>query len=312
MNDDIHTLESGHLDVGDGHNIYYQRWGNKDGDPIFVFHGGPGSASKQTHKLAFEPTKHHVVFHDQRGCGQSTYTDQLKDVTIQKLVDDIDRLKNHLKIDTIQLYGHSWGSTLALYYAIERPKSVSKLLIGGVYTASNKETDYLHRGGLSTHFPEAWDYFSSVVPDGEMSNIFEFYEKKLTTGSFESRLEYYKRWSQLEYSAVSIDPDNRRVAQESQDKTDLEGLELDLLSIHYFKNGCFLPDRYILDNAHKLSEIQTVIIQGRHDVVCPPDTAYELARNIGESCHLHIVPGAHKAEGALREVQRAYAWSFLD
>jgi proline iminopeptidase len=313
MNDDKHTIKSGHLDVGDGHKIYYQQWGNPEASPVFVFHGGPASSSKPHHKLAFDPQRHQVIFHDQRGCGQSLYENQLHETNTQKLIQDIDKLRVKLGFNKIHIYGHSWGSTLGAYYAIKHPEKVEKMLLGGIYTGSQKETYHLFKGGLKTYFPEAWQRFIEQVPTKERNNIFEWYEKALTTGSDEERLEQHKRWSQLESSAMSIDPDYKknRMHIDSLDALDEDSLKLDLLGIHYFKNDCFLPERYILDNAHKISGIETIIINGYHDTVCPPDTAYELAQNIGSSCHLHLVPGSHKPEGALREVQRAYAWIFL-
>ncbi len=159
MNDDEYTLESGLLDVGDGHQIYYQRWGNPNAKPIFYLHGGPGSGSRDKYKALFDPVKHQVIFHDQRGSGQSTPFGSTENNTTQKLIEDIEKLREKFGFDKFQIIGGSWGSTLGLAYAIEHPDKVEKILLWGIYAGTKVETDYIVQGGLKTHYPESWQHF---------------------------------------------------------------------------------------------------------------------------------------------------------
>lgn len=310
MNDDKYTIKSGLLDVGDGHKIYYQQWGNKESKPIFVLHGGPGSQSKDKNKLAFNPKIHNVIFHDQRGCGQSTFKELLASNTTEDLSNDINALRKFLKIDKILIFGYSWGSTLALYYAIKNTSVVDKLMIGGVFTGTDSELQYLYEGGISKFAPEAWDRFSEVIKVSDHKSAISHYHSILNSGSSAEKLDYLKRWAQLEPALASIDTDYTEVRQ-TADSLTLDYINPALISVHYFKNNCFMEDDFIFKNAKKLKNIPVLIVQGRFDGICPPETAYRLAETIGDNCHVHIVPGSHARQGALREVIKAYAWSWL-
>ena len=312
MNEDEYTIESGHLSVGDGHKIYYQTWGNKDGTPIFHFHGGPGNGTSNPNKSFYDPAKHYVIFHDQRGTGKSTPEGSLKDNTTQKLVKDIDALRAHLGIhDRIQLFGGSWGSTLALAYAIEYPQHVSKMLINGIYTGTKRETNYLQQGGLASHFPESWERYIEVVPKAKRNDTVGFYYAKLKQ-PIEKSADFVRRWVGNEAAPMSLDSNVLGLQQKLKEVDESDRLGA-LFEAHYFLHDCFLPDNFIFDNAEKLQEIDIVMVQGRFDHVCPPETAYKLAQKIGDNCRLHVVPGSHaNKELVVREVLRAYVWSFLD
>lgn len=310
MTEDTHTIATGHIDVGDGHSIYYQAWGNSSGVPIFVLHGGPGGATSDSQKIIFDPKKHFVVFHDQRGCGMSTPLGELQHNTTDDLIDDINRLKTHLKItEPIHLYGTSWGSTLSLVYAIRNPKAVKKILLSGIYTATKAENDYLMQGGLATHFPDSWGQYVEPVPINERNDTVGFYARQFENPKRAD--DFIRRWYINEGTAAVFDADyltteikNSEIKEESRILVKTEAF--------YFQNNCFLPDNYIFDSADKLKAIPIVMVQGRFDHVCPPITAYNLARKIGSSCRLHLVPGSHAREMAIRETLRAYAWSFMD
>lgn len=311
MNEDNFTIKTGHLKVSGGHSLYYQMWGNPNGVPIFVLHGGPGYQSKDKHKLAFDPKKHLVIFHDQRGNGQSTAQDRFRQNTIKDLIDDIERLRHHLKLDSVNIFGYSWGSTLALYYAITYPKSVNKMIIGGVFTASREEIDFIYQGGVAKTTPEAWERFIKPIPVARRSDTLSYYEEILTKGNEKEKIQHLRHWLQLEPAHASIDADYGSVRQQADSVSDLTSLNDVLLAIHYFKNGCFLPERYILDNLAVISEIPIVIVQGSFDSICLPYIAHAVKKGIGKNAHLHNVPNSHGVEGALREVQRDYTWAFF-
>lgn len=309
MQDDTNTITSGHLDVGDGHQIYFQEWGNPDGAPIFFLHGGPGGSSEDTHKLYFNPLKHHVIFHDQRGSGQSTPFGSTNHNTTQHLVEDINILRKHLHLNgKHSFFGGSWGSCLALVYGITYPENVSKMILRGIYTGTKVENNYLlEEGGISKYYPESWERFINLVPEDRRHDTLTYYSETIASGDKSVADLHIKRWVQNEIVGASIDTDVKRIMDDSTEVTELEKA-LALLEIHYFTHNCFLEDNFILTNAEKLKNIEIVMVQGRHDHICPPETAYKLSRLLGDNCHLHIVPGAHSgSEGVMREVLRAYA-----
>lgn len=312
MIDDEHTIQSGYLDVGDGHKIYYQEWGNPDAPLSVNLHGGPGSQSKQKHKLAFDAEKHHILFFDQRGCGLSTFDEVLRNNTTDSLLSDIDALRHLIGAEKIQLFGYSWGSTLALSYAIKYPERVLKIFIGGVFLGTLDETAYLYENGSIAQFsPEAWTRYLDIIPEEERTHKLRYYFEQLTSSDDNVKLEHLKRWHQLEASIMSFDTDYNHVQNESDESADIEQMSGVLVAAHYFLHDCFLPDNHILLNAEKIQHIPTLIVQGRFDGVCPPLSAHKLSHALGANCHLHIVPSSHAREGAMREVIKAYLWSWF-
>lgn len=310
MTTDAHTNDSGMLEVGNGHSIWWHDWGNKDAKtPIFFLHGGPGSGCKDKYKTNFDPKTQRVIFHDQRGSGQSIPFGNSEHNTTQDLASDIEKLRKHLQCTSIFLNGGSWGSCLALVYAIKYPQNVAKMLLGGIYLGTKKETDYIVQGGLATHYPESWQQFIEIVPENRRTNTAHYYLDAFNS-SGDDRMEHVRRWCLLEGSALSLDSDFRRDSLNSYE-VDETSLTLARLEAHYFANNCFLEDNYIANNAATIKHIPTVLLQGRQDHVCPPETAYALAGALGEKCRLHIVPGAHTSEWVTREVLRAYLFSFL-
>ncbi len=315
MTEDENTLDSGYVDVGDGHEIYYQQWGDPDGVPIFALHGGPVSQSADKHKLAFDPSKHLVVFHDQRGCGQSRAQDPFAHDTAETRVGDIEKLRGHFGYDSIQLFGFSWGSTLALYYALQHPERVSRMLIGAIYLARQSDNDAIFTNGAVTHaHPEAWDYYIETVPADKRNNPLAYYAEIFQNGSEAQKLDHLRRFNQLEPAGMKVDSDYAALRSSIDRNTlDLGTLEYAVRSINWFSNNCYIPENYLIENAAKLSDIPTVITHGRHDLVCRAQGAYDLAQAMGPAVHLHMTPGSHsESESTNREVQRAYAWAFLD
>jgi len=310
MNDDKYTIKSGFLDVGDGHKIYNQQWGNKDCSPIFYLHGGPGGGCKNKNKAFFDPKIHNVVFYDQRGSGLSTPFGSIKNNTTDDLVEDIEKLRKHLGFSKIKLIGGSWGSTLGLCYALKYPDNVDKVLLWGIFTGTKTEADYIQQGGLKTHFPDAWEEYISIVPQKNRSDTVSYYMDKFINGTPAEIAEHVRRWVMLESSAVSIDADVSETLVKT-DGNDPNSQTLAILEAHYFINNCFLIENYISENAKKLNKIPIIFVQGRFDHVTPPETAFKLAQNIGDNCHLHFVPTSHAREGAMREVIKAYTWSWL-
>lgn len=310
MNEDKHTIKTGHLDVGGGHKIYYQQWGNPKAKPTFFFHGGPGSNCSDKHKLNYDPKIHHIVFHDQRGAGQSMPFGSISNNTTMDLLGDIEKLRKMFGFNKIQLTGSSWGSFISLAYAATHPDKVSKILVSAIFTGTQVETDHIVQGGLKTHYPEAWQQFIEKVPEKNKADTAEYYLKKMQTGTEEEQMDHVRRWVLLEASAMSIDGDYSKDLLGTKDYEETVKA-MALLGAYYFDSNGSIEDKYIYKRAKALKDIPIVMVHGRFDSVCPPKYAYKLANAIGDNCRLHIVPSSHKSEGALREAFRAYAWSFL-
>ena len=312
MQDDTYTIKSGHLDVGDGHQIYFQEWGNPESVPIFFLHGGPGGSCEDSHKLYFDPIKHHVIFHDQRGSGQSTPFGSTEHNNTQDLVEDINKLRDHIQIKgKHSFFGGSWGSCLALVYAISYPDNVKSMVLRGIYTGTKTETDYIQQGGIGQYYPETWERYIELVPEERRNDTVNYYLEQMSSNDTAVADEHIRRWVQNEVVGASIDTDIKRILTITAPIADTERA-IALLEAHYFANNCFIEDEYILKNASKLKGINITLVQGRHDHICTPETAYALAKAIGDNCYLHIVPGAHSgSEGTMREVLRAYVVTTL-
>lgn len=313
MTDDSYTIESGMLDVGDGHQIYYQRWGNPDRFPIYALHGGPGSRSKDRHKRMFDPTVHQVVFHDQRGCGQSTFNNLLNNNTADARSHDISALAAHFGHDAFNIFGYSWGSTLALYYASQHPENVNKMLIGGLYLASRAENDYLYRGGQTPMRPEVWERYIAQVPQDNQDDPIAYYASVFESGNEQKIRALLPLWQAIEGSSAALDDDYDATAQFTVEQPDsLDDLNDARINAQYFLNDCYIPSDFFESQLSKLQDMPIIMVQGSFDLTCPPYIADKTKRLIGgEKVRLHYVPSAHARQSVMHETLRAYAWSFL-
>lgn len=303
--EDNNIIRSGRLNVGDGHELYWVDWGNRDvKNPIFYLHGGPGGGFNEKHFRQFNPLKHRVVFHDQRGSGRSTPFASTSHNTSQDLVEDITKLKDELGFNKISLYGFSWGSTLSLLYAIANPGVVEKMLIGGIYLARKVDADFYMSGGVGSHFPEAWARFNGNVPEAERANVAGYYKKMMDSKDAAERERFAAEWLHYESSLFKLD----YVPNESEKELmDFTSLALSYLEAHYILNDCFIEENYILNNAYKLHNIQIVIVHGRYDLICMPSGAYDLRQALGDKAILHFVTSGHaRSDMVQREVVKAY------
>lgn len=306
-NKDVNIISSGHLAVGDGHQLYYEQWGNPDGAPTMFLHGGPGGSIKDRYKLVFDPQKHHVIFFDQRGAGKSTPFASIENNTTQKLVEDIEKLREHFGFKKLNVIGRSWGSCLALVYAITHPDRVKQLMIGGVYLGSEFENDLISSGYMRYTYPEAWKRFIDLVPEEHQSSgrsITQFYSDKLYSKDETEARKFADEWSLWETSTLSLDYNQKKV--EAEVLGDELNLPLARLETHYFLNNCFIPDGYILDNVHKISDIPCYVVQGRFDNCTPPITAHRLAQAYGKNLTLQWVSAGHRgSEPEIMAAERA-------
>ena len=277
MDKDQFTLSEQMLAVGHGHKLYVQDWGNKSAKvPIIFLHGGPGSGVSDKHRQMFDPKLQRVILFDQRGSGKSQPTGSLEHNTTADSVEDIEKIAQEYKLDKFVVVGGSWGACLGLAFALKYPKRVEALVLRGIFTGSQSEIDFIDKGHFRAFFPDVWDAYLARTPKRWHQNPGEYHAPRVLAGSKKAKLESTYAYSELEGSLIGLDD---RHSPEPIKDFDLNSTRVE---VHYLVNQCFMSDRYILDNAHKL-KMPVHLIQGRYDMVCPPVTAYELHKQLPNS-----------------------------
>ena len=286
----IEPYETGMLDVGDGHTLYWERCGTPGGKPAVFLHGGPGSGCSPKQRQQFDPKKYDVLLFDQRGCGRSTPFASLEDNTTWHLVADIERLRTMAGIDQWMVFGGSWGSTLSLAYAQTHPAHVTELVLRGIFLFRQHEVDWLYKYGASELYPEGWQDFVGLVQEGERGDVVEAYYRRLTSEDPATRLAAAKAWSTWEGLTVTLLPDAAMLEEFTEDQ---HAIAVARIECHYMRNLGWLDHDQLLENAGKLKGIPGVIVQGRHDCCTPPSAAWALKQAWPE-VELEIVPdGGH-------------------
>ena len=289
---EFEPYETGHLDVGDGHRLYWELSGNPDGKPVVFLHGGPGGGSSPSHRRQFDPGRYKILVFDQRGCGKSTPYASLEANTTAHLVADIEALRTQVaKVEKWMVFGGSWGSTLSLAYAQAYPERATELVLRGIFLFGQDEVDWLYKpGGASSLYPDKWDDFIAPIPEDERGDLVEAYRKRLTGDDAGERLRAAKAWSAWEASTVTLLP-----SQDTLDHFTSPEVAVAIARIenHYMANLGWLADGELLRGAEKLRGIPGVIVQGRHDCCTPPKAAWALKKAWPE-VDLQIVPdGGH-------------------
>lgn len=285
----IEPYNTGKLKVSAIHEIYYEESGNPKGKPVLYLHGGPGAGSDGNQRRFFNPDKYRIVLMDQRGCGKSTPHACLDDNTTWHLVADLEALRQHLKIDRWQVFGGSWGSTLALAYAQSHPEQVTELVLRGIFLVRPQELSWFYQYGTSMLFPEAWEKYLAPIPEPERGSLIKAYYARLTAADPSIRIEAARAWSTWEGSTVRLLPDQSFVDGFASEEF---ALAFSRIECHYFINKAFFPtDNYLIENIGKIRHIPAVIVHGRYDVVCPADSAWQLHKAWPEA-ELFLVPDA--------------------
>lgn len=287
----IDPYDSGMLDVGDGHRIYYERCGTPGAKPVVFLHGGPGGGCSPQHRQLFDPTRYDIMLFDQRGCGRSTPHASLEANTTWHLVADIEKLRMMAGVDRWQVFGGSWGSTLSLTYAQTHPDHVSELVLRGIYLLSDAEMHWYYQHGVSEMFPERWEALRALIPEQERGDILTAYYRRLTGSDEKEQLAAAKAWSGWEGATITLLPNPDLVGDFSADRF---AIAFARIETHYFVNKGWLEDGQLLRDAHRLAGIPTVIVHGRYDMPCPASSAYALHKAIPGS-QLHIIEGAGHA-----------------
>lgn len=288
---EIEPFETGMLDVGDGHMVYWERVGTKGAKPAVFLHGGPGGGISAAHRRLFDPARYDVVLFDQRGCGRSTPHAELEANTTWHLVADIERLREKLGFGKWLVFGGSWGSTLALAYAETHPERVSELVLRGVYTLTKAELDWYYQRGVSEMFPDKWERFLAPIPQAERGDLMAAYRKRLTSDDRATRIEAARAWSLWEGETITLLPDPAMTEQHGGDEF---ALAFARIENHFFVHAGWLEEGQLIRDAHKLAGIPGTIVHGRYDMPCPARYAWELAKAWPDAT-LHLVEGAGHA-----------------
>ena len=279
----------GKLKVSDLHTIHYEQSGNPQGKPVIFLHGGPGGGISPMYRQYFDPQRWHIIIFDQRGCGQSTPHAELRENTTWDLVDDIEKIRNHLEIDKWVVFGGSWGSTLALAYSQTHPDSCKGLILRGIFMLRRQEIRWFYQEGASNIYPDFWQEYLKPIPPEERDDLLSAYYKRLTSSDRTIRLEAARAWSVWEASTSKLIPSVRSQQRFGEAKF---AEAFARIECHYFVNKGFLEnENQLLENVDRIRHLPGVIVQGRYDVVCPTITAWELHRAWQEAEFI-IVPDA--------------------
>ncbi|MTH33387.1 prolyl aminopeptidase [Paracoccus limosus] len=284
----VEPFDQRQLDVGDGHVLHVEQSGNPDGVPVIVLHGGPGGGCSPYMRRFFDPGHFRVVLFDQRGCGRSRPHAEVAANTTQHLIADIERIRRELGLGRVILFGGSWGATLAVAHAEAHPEAVSALVLRGVFLGRKSELDWFYGGGAARFFPDRWAEFQSVIPESERGDMIAAYHRRLFSGERGQEIRHALPWLIWENALAGLEiagpghapPDYARAFAR--------------LENHYFVHGCFLEDEQLLRDRHRIEHIPAVVVQGRYDMVCPPQTAWQLVDGWNKA-ELRLVPASGHA-----------------
>ena len=271
---DLEPYDTGMLAVDGRHTLYYEQCGNPQGKPVVLLHGGPGAGCSAKMRRFHDPAKYRIVLFDQRGSGRSTPHADLVDNTTWDLVADTEKLRSKLGIERWQVFGGSWGSTLALAYAETHPERVTELVLRGIFMLRRWELEWFYQEGASRLFPDAWEPYLQAIPEAERGDLIGAYHRRLTSPDEATRLAAARTWSVWEgaTSFLRVDP-----AFVIGHEDAAFALAFARIENHYFVNGGFFDDEnQLLRDVARIADIPGVIVHGRYDVVCPIQSAWEL------------------------------------
>lgn len=272
------------IDMGDGHRIYVEQCGRRDGVPVLVLHGGPGGGCSPAMRRYFDPAVYRTVLFDQRGCGRSRPTAAVVANTTWDLIADIEQIRETLGIAHFILFGGSWGATLALTYAITHPDRVRHMVLRGVFLGTRAELDWFYGGGAGAFFPELWARFIDPIPEAERGDLIAAYHRRLFSGNMVEEMRFARLWAQWENALASVATDGMHMESPSEYARAFARLEN-----HYFAHGCFLDhDGWILAQRDRIEHIGANVVQGRYDMICPPVSAHRLAQG-WRRCDLRLI-----------------------
>ncbi|MEW6742634.1 MAG: prolyl aminopeptidase [Planctomycetota bacterium] len=276
----IEPRQTGFYAVSDRHQLYWELSGNPDGIPVLGLHGGPGASAGPWMRGFFDPKRFNIILYDQRGAGRSKPAAEWRDNTTQLLIEDIEKLLEHLGIEKqVILFGGSWGTTLALAYAEAHPERVSGMVLRGVFLATERELEYYYHGGAALFFPDAFEGLQQLLPHPERHDyprqLFEM--TQVSDPRVQERVAF--GWAFYESRLSSMTRTDEELRKSLEDHKQALA-PLAVLENYYMMNNCFLEEGQLLRDSHRIAHIPTFIVNGRSDGVCPPRAAWELSKRL--------------------------------
>jgi proline iminopeptidase len=294
LHPEIEPFNKSTLKVDDTHSIYYEECGNPQGIPTIFLHGGPGSGCNPTQRRFFDPTHYRIILADQRGCGRSKPQGEVHNNTTNDLVNDLEMLRHHLDIARWHVFGGSWGSTLALAYAAKHASHIISLVLRGIFLSRSGELAWF-LGGVQQFYPEVWHKLISFLPEAERNDVLSAYAKRIFSDDMKINVPAACHWNAYESSIMRLKSTDAGSAAPKTPEEIIKEQPVEVararIQIHYIQHHCFIDGDAILKDLAKLNDIPTVIVQGRYDMVCPPQTAWELACAMPKA-ELVMVPDA--------------------
>ena len=287
----IKPFNTFYLQVSSLHKLYIEESGNPNGKPVIFLHGGPGGGIEPIYRQYFDPDIWRIIIFDQRGCGKSTPHAELNENTTWDLVEDIEKIRDILNIQSWVVFGGSWGSTLSLSYAITHPKRCKGLILRGIFLLRKIEIDWFYQQGCSYIYPDEWEKYISIIPNNERNNLVQAYYKQLTSNDSSVKIKAAQAWSKWEASTSKLIQNKKSLHHFDNPKV---AEAFARIECHYFINkGFFEYDGWILDQLDAIKNIPNVIIQGRYDVVCPMKSAWELHKKWDNSKLVIVQDAGH-------------------
>jgi len=304
----IESNRNGFLDVEGGHSLYWEESGNPNGQPILFLHGGPGMGTSPNYRRYFDPNHYRIILFDQRGCGKSRPFASLNNNTTWDLVDDIDLLRKFLEIENWLVFGGSWGSTLGLTYTIKHTKNVQGLILRGIFLCRPKEISWFYQFGAHKIFPDIWEDYVLPIPFEEREDMIKAFYKRLKSPDTKEKRRAAIAWATWEGKASKLRCDQNSLRSCFTEKT---AYALALIESHYFFNNAFFDsENWILENMNGIRHLPCIIIQGRYDMVCPMESAWELHKKWPEARFEVVSDAGHSSSepGIVDALIRATDW----
>ena len=290
------------LKVDDIHQIYFEECGNPTGSPVVFLHGGPGSGCNPTQRRFFDAKHYRIILLDQRGCGRSTPQGEVQANTTDALVNDIETLRLHLKINKWHVFGGSWGSTLALAYAVTHIEQVLSLVLRGIFLSRPSELNWF-LGDVQHFYPEVWHKLISYLPQDEQKDVLNAYAKLIFNEDIHISSAAAVQWNAFESAIMRLKPiiadlqpvDVANKTADELQKESVTEVARARVQIHYIQHQCFVDGEALLEKAATLTNIPTIIVQGRYDMVCPPQTAWALHQVLSHAKFTMVADAGHSA-----------------
>lgn len=282
----IETYDEGYLKVSALHSLWYAQFGNPEGVPVVVVHGGPGFGCSPRDMRFFDPTYYRIILFDQRGAVRSLPFGEMTENTTQDLIADMEKLRQHMGVEKWLLFGGSWGSALSVLYGEAHPDRCLGFILRGVFLATHAQTAQVWYG-MRDHYPEVWEEFVSFVPENERGDLLQAFHKRINHPDPQIHLPAARAFMKYDLScAFALQPPPVELLND-----DRVIVGTTRTFVHYCMNNLFLRDNQLLDELSRITHLPAIIVHGRFDTICRPLSAYTLHKQWPGS-QLIIVPDA--------------------